>query len=114
MVSPSLAETKHLSSPLSDPKPDPRGFEGTEVDIKAIPLEFHKENTVTEEIIFDGFEDEDYIDFDRILAEGSDDYLWVLTVLLLAEDLKQTLLNEIFSIACSQLKHAVNRCNNAE
>lgn len=75
MVSPSLAETKPLSSPLSDPKPDPREFEGKEVDIEAIPLEFHKENTVTEEIIFDGFEDEDYIDVDRILAEGSDDYL---------------------------------------
>lgn len=90
MVSPSLAETKHPSSPLSDPKPDPRGFEGMEVDIEAIPLEFHKENTVTEEIIFDGFEDEDYIDFDSILGEGSDDYVWVLTVLV--QDWKHTLL----------------------
>lgn len=93
MVSPSLAETKHPSSPLSDPKPDPRGFEGTEVDIEAIPLEFHKENTVTEEIIFDGFEDEDYIDFRKILDR--DDYAWVLTVLLLVQDLKQTLLLDL-------------------
>lgn len=92
MVSPSLAETKHPSSPLSDPKPDPRGFEGAEVNIAAIPLEFHKENTVTEEIIFDGFEDDDYIDFEKILAEGSDDYLWVLTVSLQVQDLKQTVL----------------------
>lgn len=92
MVSPSLAETKHPSSPLSDPTPDPRGFEGAEVNIAAIPLEFHKENTVTEEIIFDGLEDEDYIDFEKILAEGSDDYLWVFTVSLQVQDLKQTVL----------------------
>lgn len=99
MVSPSLAETKPLSSPLSDPKPDPREFEGKEVDIEAIPLEFHKENTVTEEIIFDGFEDEDYIDVDRILAEGSDDYLWVLTVSLLVQDLKQMLLLDLMKFS---------------
>lgn len=74
-VSPSLAGNKDLSSPFSDPKPDPRGFEGPAVDIKAIPLEFHKENTITKEIIFDGFEDEDYIEFDKILALGSDEYL---------------------------------------
>lgn len=79
MVSQSLVETKHLGSPMSDPKPDPREFEGMEVDIEALPLEIHKENTVTKEIIFDGFEDEDYIDLDKILAEGDDDYLWVLT-----------------------------------
>lgn len=75
MVSPSLAGTIDLSSALSVPKPDPRGYEGATVDIEAIPLEFHKENTVTKEIIFDGFEDEDYIDFDKILALGSDEYL---------------------------------------
>lgn len=92
MASPSRAETKDPSSPLSDPKPDPQRFEGAEVNIEAIPLEYHQENTVTEEIIFDGFEDEDYIDFDRILAEGSDDYLWVLTVSLLVQDLQQILL----------------------
>lgn len=74
-VSPSLAGNKDLGSPFSDPKPDPRGFEGPAVDIEAIPLEFHKENTITKEITFDGFEDEDYIDFDKILALGSDEYL---------------------------------------
>ncbi|XP_029685578.1 heparin cofactor 2 [Takifugu rubripes] len=72
MVSPSLAGNIDLSSAFSDPKPDPRGFEGAAVDIEAIPLEFHKENTVTTEILFDGFEDEDYIDFDKILS--SDEY----------------------------------------
>lgn len=75
LVSPSLAGIKDLSSHFTDPKPDPRGFEGGDVDIEAIPLEFHKENTVTNDLIFDGFEDEDYIDFDKILAAGSDDYL---------------------------------------
>lgn len=75
MASPSLAGIKDLGSHFSDPKPDPRGLEGETVDIEALPLEFHKENTVTKEIIFDGFEDEDYIDFDKILAAGSDDYV---------------------------------------
>lgn len=75
LVSPSLAGIKDISSHFADPKPDPRGFEpdGT-VDIQALPLEFHKENTVTNDLVFDGFEDEDYIDFDKILAAGSDDY----------------------------------------
>lgn len=74
MVSPSLAGNIDISSTFSDPKPDPRGYEGTAGEIEAMPLEFHKENTVTRDI-FDGFEDEDYIDFDKILALGSDEYL---------------------------------------
>ncbi|KAM3868358.1 heparin cofactor 2 [Diretmus argenteus] len=71
LVTPSLAGIKDLSSHFIDPttKPEPRGF-----DMEAIPLDFHKENTVTNDL-FDGFEDEDYIDFDKILAEGSDDYI---------------------------------------
>ncbi|XP_030594138.1 heparin cofactor 2 [Archocentrus centrarchus] len=76
LASPSLAGIKDISSHFSDPKPDPRGFEmdGT-VDVESLPLEFHKENTVTNDLVFDGFEDEDYIDFDKILAAGSDDYI---------------------------------------
>lgn len=75
LVSPSLAGIKDINSHFSDPKPDTRGFEpGGIVDIDAMPLEFHKENTVTNDL-FDGFEDEDYIDFDKILAAGSDDYM---------------------------------------
>lgn len=74
LASPSLAGIKDLNTHFADPKPDPRGFEG-DMDIEAIPLEFHKENTVTNDLVFDGFEDEDYIDFDKILAAGSDDYL---------------------------------------
>lgn len=70
MVSPSLAGIKDISSHFSNPKPEPRG----NVGIEASPMDFHKENTVTNDIIFDGFEDEDYIDFDKILAAGSDDY----------------------------------------
>lgn len=75
LVSPSLAGIKDLSSHFTDPELEPRGFEpGGAVDIEAIPLEFHKENTVTNDLVLDGFEDEDYIDFDKILALGSDDY----------------------------------------
>uniref|UniRef100_A0A8C2XHK2 Serpin peptidase inhibitor, clade D (heparin cofactor), member 1 n=1 Tax=Cyclopterus lumpus TaxID=8103 RepID=A0A8C2XHK2_CYCLU len=76
LVGPSLAGIKDLSSHFADPEPEPRGFElGGAVDMDAIPLEFHKENTVTNDLVFDGFEDEDYIDFDKILAAGSDDYI---------------------------------------
>ncbi|KAF1389396.1 hypothetical protein PFLUV_G00073000 [Perca fluviatilis] len=75
LVSPSLAGIKDLSSHFTDPELEPRGFEPEgAVDIEAIPLEFHKENTVTNDLVLDGFEDEDYIDFDKILALGSDDY----------------------------------------
>lgn len=80
LVSPSLAGIKDISSHFSDPTPNPRTFNGGSVDLEAIPLEFHKENTVTNDLIFDGFEDEDYIDFDAILAAGNDDYMWVLTL----------------------------------
>lgn len=76
LASPTLAGVKDLSTHFSDPKPKPRGLEpGSEVDVEAIPLEFHKENTVTNDLVFEGFEDEDYIDFDKILAAGSDDYM---------------------------------------
>lgn len=71
LISPSLAGIKDLSTHFTDPVPNPTAA----VDIEAIPLEFHKENTVTNDLIFDGFEDEDYIDFDKILAFGSDDYM---------------------------------------
>ncbi|XP_060894557.1 heparin cofactor 2 [Labrus mixtus] len=75
LVSPSLAGIKDLESHFTDPQPDPRGFEGGAVDIEAIPLEFHKENTVTKDLVFDGFDDDDYLDFDKILAAGNDDYI---------------------------------------
>ncbi|XP_029999326.1 heparin cofactor 2 [Sphaeramia orbicularis] len=79
LVSPCLAGIKDLSShfadPTPDPNPDPRGLDhGGGTDMEAIPLDFHTENTVTNDLVFDGFEDEDYIDFDTILAGGGDDY----------------------------------------
>ncbi|CDQ94282.1 unnamed protein product, partial [Oncorhynchus mykiss] len=62
-------------SPTPNPEPDPRGLsQGGGLDMENIPLEFHKENTVTNDLPLEGFEDEDYIDFDKILAEGGDDY----------------------------------------
>lgn len=78
LVSPALAGIKDLGSHFTEPgsDPDPRGFgQGGDTDMEEIPLDFHKDNTVTNDLPFDGFEDEDYIDFDRILAEGSDDYM---------------------------------------
>ncbi|RVE67931.1 hypothetical protein OJAV_G00086690 [Oryzias javanicus] len=75
LVAPCSAGIKDLSTHFSGPDPEPRGLQpaGTQ-DVEAIPMEVHKANTVTNELIFDGFEDEDYIDFDKILAAGSDDY----------------------------------------
>ncbi|KAM4616875.1 heparin cofactor 2 [Polymixia lowei] len=77
LVTPCLAGIKELGSHF-DPtaSPDLRGFDHQGVmDIEAIPLDFHKENTVTNDLAFDGFDDEDYIDFDKFLTEGSDDYI---------------------------------------
>ncbi|KAM6965282.1 heparin cofactor 2 [Aplochiton taeniatus] len=79
LISPTLAGIKELSTHFSgesSSNPNPRGLgqEGA-VDMDAIPLDFHKENTVTNDLPMEGFEDEDYIDFDKILAEGSDDYI---------------------------------------
>lgn len=71
LLSPTRAGIKDLGSHFTEPKQEADGA----VDVEAIPLEFHKENTVTNDLVFDGFEDEDYIDFDKILAAGSDDYL---------------------------------------
>lgn len=76
LVSPSFAGIKDLSSHFSISSQKPRGFDQPgPVDIEAIPLDFHKENTVTNDLVLEGFEDEDYIDFDKILAAGSDDYV---------------------------------------
>lgn len=36
--------------------------------------DFHQDNTVTKDLPLEGLEEEDYIDFDKILAEGDDDY----------------------------------------
>ncbi|XP_055742019.1 heparin cofactor 2 isoform X1 [Salvelinus fontinalis] len=82
-VGTSLAGVKDLGShfrfydqsPTPNTEPDPRGLsQGGALDVENIPLEFHKENTVTNDLPLEGFEDEDYIDFDKILAEGGDDY----------------------------------------
>ncbi|XP_030632960.1 heparin cofactor 2 [Chanos chanos] len=84
LTCPVLAGVKDLDSHFSfhDPNTgeprsvDPRGLPlgGETLDMESIPLDFHRENTVTNDLTLDGFEEEDYIDFDKILAEGSDDY----------------------------------------
>ncbi|XP_051923185.1 heparin cofactor 2 [Hippocampus zosterae] len=76
LVSPALAAIKDLSSHFSHSNLEPRGFqEKASGDVQDIPLDFHKENTITNDLVFDGFEDADYIDFDKILSAGSDDYI---------------------------------------
>lgn len=76
IVRPSLGGIKDLGSHFSTPDQNRTQEVGAgALDMEAIPLDFHKENTVTNDLIFDGFEDVDYIDFDKILAAGSDDYV---------------------------------------
>ncbi|TRY96779.1 hypothetical protein DNTS_014500 [Danionella cerebrum] len=41
-------------------------------DMESIPLDFHQENTVTNDLQLEGQDEEDYVDFDKIL--GEDDY----------------------------------------
>uniref|UniRef100_A0A9J7Y5F7 Serpin peptidase inhibitor, clade D (heparin cofactor), member 1 n=1 Tax=Cyprinus carpio carpio TaxID=630221 RepID=A0A9J7Y5F7_CYPCA len=79
LSNPALAGVKDLSSHFSGSekeKVDARGLspKGENTDIESIPLDFHRENTVTNDLPLEGLEDEDYIDFDKILAEGEDDY----------------------------------------
>ncbi|KAL0978987.1 hypothetical protein UPYG_G00178930 [Umbra pygmaea] len=83
LVAPSLAGVKDLGShfsfseqrPTSKTELSPRGIgHDGDLDMEKIPLEFHKENTVTNDLPLEGFEDEDYIDFEKILSEGEDDY----------------------------------------
>lgn len=77
LSSPALAGVKDLSSHFEKEKlVDARGIspDGGNTDIESIPLDFHRENTVTNDLPLEGLEDEDYLDFDKILAEGEDDY----------------------------------------
>ncbi|XP_059360290.1 heparin cofactor 2 [Carassius carassius] len=80
LSSPALAGVKDLSSHFEGNEKeklvDARGLSpfGENTDMESIPLDFHRENTVTNDLPLEGLEDEDYIDFDKILAEGEDDY----------------------------------------
>lgn len=80
LSSPALAGVKDLSSHFAGVEKeklvDARGLSpgGGDTDIESIPLDFHRENTVTNDLPLEGLEDEDYLDFDKILAEGEDDY----------------------------------------
>ncbi|XP_028851212.1 heparin cofactor 2-like [Denticeps clupeoides] len=79
LVRPGHAGIKDLGShfKISEGATDPRGAspgKAKEVDMESIPLDFHRENTVTSDLPVEGVEYEDYIDFDKILAMGEDDY----------------------------------------
>ncbi|KAI4896372.1 hypothetical protein NFI96_009924 [Prochilodus magdalenae] len=82
LATPALGGVKDLSSHFQDSEKDggkavdPRGLPqgGEDLTMDSIPLDFHRENTVTNDLALEGMEDEDYIDFDKILAGGDDDY----------------------------------------
>lgn len=42
--------------------------------MESVSPDFHQDNTITKDLPLEGLEEEDYIDFDKILAEGDDDY----------------------------------------
>uniref|UniRef100_UPI00398F48BD heparin cofactor 2 n=1 Tax=Pristiophorus japonicus TaxID=55135 RepID=UPI00398F48BD len=44
-------------------------------DIESLQIQFHKDNTLTQDLLPEGEEDDDYLDFDRLLAEEDDDYI---------------------------------------
>ncbi|KAL4646571.1 heparin cofactor 2 [Arapaima gigas] len=52
---------------------DPRRFSDAKIlEMEDIPLDYHKENTVTNELPTEDTDNEDYVDFDKILAEDDD------------------------------------------
>lgn len=77
---PALGGVKNLSSHFSfyeknsamatNPQTVPQG--GDNLLVKSVSLDFHQDNTVTKDLPLEGLEEEDYIDFDKILAEGDD------------------------------------------
>ncbi|KAK1801383.1 hypothetical protein P4O66_023061 [Electrophorus voltai] len=80
LATPALGGVKdlswHFSNPKSEKDTDPRALSQGGDDLESIPLEFHKENTVTNDLEhvegLEEEEEEDYIDFDKILEEGDD------------------------------------------
>lgn len=61
----------HFAEPTAWIPVDPRAAHGDgSLNVKAIPDDFHNENTLTSELEY-----EDYLDFDKILAMGEDDYI---------------------------------------
>ncbi|XP_067862196.1 heparin cofactor 2 [Heptranchias perlo] len=44
-------------------------------DIESMQIQFHKDNTLTQDLLPEGEEEDDYLDFDRLLAEEDDDYI---------------------------------------
>ncbi|XP_076126375.1 heparin cofactor 2 [Alosa pseudoharengus] len=60
----------HFAEPATAAPVDPRGpVSGGSLGMESIPDDFHNANTLTDELEY-----EDYLDFDKILAMGEDDY----------------------------------------
>ncbi|XP_072538124.1 heparin cofactor 2 [Salminus brasiliensis] len=83
LATPALGGVKELSSHFNKSEKDgdkavePRSHlqGGENLNMESVPLDFHRENTVTNDLTLEGLEEEDYIDFDTILAGGDDDYI---------------------------------------
>lgn len=63
---------KNNSALATNPRTLPHG--GDNLPIESVSPNFHQDNTVTKDLPLEGLEEEDYIDFDKILTEGDDDY----------------------------------------
>ncbi|XP_062855585.1 heparin cofactor 2 [Trichomycterus rosablanca] len=81
LAAPALGGLKDISLHFSVPEKndttavDPRGIpQGPNLKTKSEPSDYYRDNTVTKDLPLDGLEEEDYIDFDKILAEDRDDY----------------------------------------
>ncbi|XP_007538459.1 heparin cofactor 2 [Erinaceus europaeus] len=78
----SVCGNKKLVDPLEEGK-DPQWGELNKKNLSMplFPADFHKENTVTNEWILEGEEDEDYLDLEKIFSED-DDYIDIIDAVL--------------------------------
>ncbi|XP_053557931.1 heparin cofactor 2 [Bombina bombina] len=74
LVSSVFCAVKDLHDHFDDPKGQgPRSVQSNiSQDLEKIPPEFHQENTVTNDLIHEEEEDDDYLDFDKIFGEDED------------------------------------------
>ncbi|GCB78777.1 hypothetical protein scyTo_0015877 [Scyliorhinus torazame] len=50
-------------------------LDSEDLAIESAQMQFHKDNTLTQELLPEGEEEDDYLDFDKLLAEEDDDYI---------------------------------------
>ncbi|XP_048412273.1 heparin cofactor 2 [Stegostoma tigrinum] len=71
---------KHFSVTATDKPPSPQtGLDSEDPDLESIQMQFHKDNTLTQDLLPEEEEDDDeYLDFDALLAKEDDDYIDVI------------------------------------